>query len=124
MKGIAQTSACNSSGLNELESGRERLCWKITRRALVARLGNMMVMDAKGGSGERIAQTSDKRSPGLDEMAKKTNKKRATYRKKPKKSAYRSSKSLSITDKPLVACLDSDNVQSTQGELLELTLRR
>ena len=64
---IAQTSACNSSGLNELESGRERLCWKITRRALVARLGNMMVMDAKGGGyGEKISQTSDKRSPGLD----------------------------------------------------------
>ena len=84
----------------------------------------MMAMDAKGGSGERIAQTSDKRSPGLDEMAKKTNKKRATYRKKPKKCAYRLSKSLSIADKPLVACLGSDNVQSTQGELLELTLRR
>ena len=44
----------------------------------------------RGGSGERTAQTSDKRSPGLDEMAKKQkktkkNKKRVTYRKKTQK---------------------------------------
>ena len=35
----------------------------------------------RGGSGERIAQMSDKRSPGLDEMAKKRQK-RVTYQKK------------------------------------------
>ena len=38
----------------------------------------------RGGSGERIAQTSDKRSPGLDEMAKKR-KEKSDVPKKTKK---------------------------------------
>ena len=82
---IAQTSACNSSGLNELDSGRERLCWKITRRALVARLGNMMVMDAKGGDlvKEYSRQATSARL-GWMRWQKKT-KKRAMYQKKTKK---------------------------------------
>ena len=51
----------------------------------------MMVMDAKGGGyGEKISQTSDKRLPGLDEMAKKKKKEKSDVPKKNRKTVHTS----------------------------------
>ena len=124
MKKLAQTSACNSSGLNEFDEWEGKTVLDDNQTSACCSSGRYDGNGCKrGGSGERIAQTSDKRSPGLDEMAKK-DKKKSDIPKKCQKTVHTASKSLSIADKPLVACLDSDNIWTTQGELLELTLRR
>ena len=68
-------------------------------------------------------QTSDKRSPGLDEIAKKEKEKYI-----PKKRAFEAHAahlaSQNIADKLLVACLDSEIDRNPQDELLELVLGR
>ena len=63
---IAQTSACNSSGLNEFDEWEGKTVLDDNQTSACCSSGRYDGNGCKrGGSGERIAQTSDKRSPEI-----------------------------------------------------------
>ena len=100
---------------------------KITRRALVARLGDKMVRETKRSDlVKRKCRRATSARLGWMRLQKKN--KRNTHQRKRVFEAHAAHLgSQNIADKPLVACLDSESVGilgNTQDKLLELVLGR